>query len=129
MHAMEFIESTRKTIPQRRKLHYKGRPYNRFVNSFPREIESLAKGNTIHKQSRLKKLTPFIHEGDGLLRVRGRIQQAPLAYDTQHPMVTPDWLGGPNDYILHSIRMKYWYHILPCERQSRSPGDDRVVGN
>lgn len=69
------------------------------VESFSLEVEALTKDKAIAKNSRLVKLSPFIDENDGLLRVGGRIQDAPVAYDTRHPIIVlwkiEDW--SPNN--------------------------------
>ena len=60
-----------------------------------------------------------IEKSDGLLRVGGRIQEAPIPYDNRHPKIIDEKLEtgrliindyhhqlshGPTDYILSSIR-------------------------
>ena len=58
------------------------------LERFPREVEDLQKGKTVSKQSRLKKLTPFLDQ-DGIMRIGGRLQKSNLPYDAQHPVILP----------------------------------------
>ena len=55
--------------------------------SFPQELETLTHSKPIPKNSRLVKLSPFIEKGDGLLRIGGCIQEAPISYDNRHPII------------------------------------------
>ena len=91
--------------------------------SFQAEIEALRKGKPVARNSRLSKLSPFINEEFGLLRVGGRIQNAPVDYDNKHPIIVDgkSQIGkliirehhealrhGPTDYIFNAIRTRYW---------------------
>ncbi|CAB4022425.1 hypothetical protein AC249_AIPGENE7361, partial, partial [Paramuricea clavata] len=93
------------------------------IESFPHEVEALTNGKPISKNSRLVKLSPFIDATDGLIRVGDRIQDVPVTYDTRHPIVVDgkSEIGrliiteshhqlshGPTDYVLSSIRTRYW---------------------
>ncbi|CAB4041245.1 uncharacterized protein LOC110233369 [Paramuricea clavata] len=116
------------------------------IESFPHEVEALTNGKPIGKNSRLVKLSPFIDATDGLIRVGGRIQDAPVTYETRHPIVVDgkSEIGrliineshhrlshGPTDYVLSSIRTRYWLvngrseikkyvnNCLYCKKRSR----------
>ncbi|XP_071057070.1 uncharacterized protein [Onthophagus taurus] len=89
---------------------------------FEMEIKSLRKNNQVDKKSKLSTLNPFIDK-EGLLRVGGRLQKSPLAYDEKHPIIIPyhsqfsqmliqnahaSTLHGGNQATLAYIRRKYW---------------------
>ena len=56
--------------------------------AYAAEISSLCRGKTVAKQSSLYRLTPYLDE-DGLLRVRGRLQQSELSHEEKHPILLP----------------------------------------
>ena len=118
------------------------------MESFARELENLTDSKSIAKNSRLVKLSPFIDESDGLLRVGDRIQDAPIAYDTRHPMIVNgkseicrliineyhhQLSHGPTDYVLSFIKTRYWLvngrseikkyanNCLYCKKQRVTP--------
>jgi len=53
---------------------------------FEEEISNLSKNLPIPKSSRLKDLDVFI-DGQGILRVGGRLKHGNVAYETKHPIV------------------------------------------
>jgi len=96
------------------------------------EIVALEAGEPLRKGKSLDQLTPFL-DGDGLLRVGGRLHLAELPYDTRHPIILPAvgrvrWLSDINDsltariimhrhllhqhagtnWLLNSMRAEYW---------------------
>ncbi len=52
------------------------------------ELKCLSKGEEISQQSSLKKLAPFV-DGEGLIRVGGRLQSAELSEQEKHPLIIP----------------------------------------
>ena len=52
------------------------------------EISLLRQGKAVPRRSSLFHLTPFVDE-DGLVRVRGRLQQSGLSHEEQHPVLLP----------------------------------------
>ena len=50
------------------------------------ELHHMQAGLALADSSRLKSLSPFI-DGDGMVRARGRIGDAPIPYDTRHPII------------------------------------------
>ena len=56
--------------------------------SFASEVNALSKGNQIARQSKLRKLSPFL-DADGLLRVGGRLTHAYMTEDAKHPLILP----------------------------------------
>lgn len=54
--------------------------------SFADDYEILRKGNSLKRDSRLIKVTPFLDE-KGIMRVRGRLSNMNSVYDTKHPMI------------------------------------------
>ena len=90
--------------------------------SFGREIDCLVRGEPIPKNSKLVKITPFI-DGKGLLRAKGRLENAPIDFDAKHPTVVDSksrfgqlliahyhtqLAHGPVDYVCNEIRHRYW---------------------
>ena len=60
---------------------------------FEKEVVRLESGGSLHTDSKLIKLAPFMAE-DGLLRVRGRLQLSELAYESKHPIILPKCHGS-----------------------------------
>ncbi len=56
--------------------------------SFSKDIETLSKGGNISSKVPLSKLNPFL-DGDGLLRVGGRLKLADLSYPEKNPVILP----------------------------------------
>ena len=54
--------------------------------TFPEEVECLRKGRPIPQKSILRSLNPFLCD-DGVVHVGGRVQNAPIAHETKHPIV------------------------------------------
>ena len=52
------------------------------------EIRDVKEVRTVKSTSRLLQACPFI-DGNGLLRVGGRLQHAGLPFDTRHPIILP----------------------------------------
>ncbi|XP_011698099.1 PREDICTED: uncharacterized protein LOC105456033 [Wasmannia auropunctata] len=89
---------------------------------FTREIKAMQSRSPISKKSRLLPLNPFIDE-EGLLRVGGRLRNAPISYSQKFPVIleTYDHLteliirdshlkalhAGP-EALLGIIRERYW---------------------
>ena len=97
-----------------------------------RHVQELHYGDDISRlrkdtflTSNIRNLDPFLH--DGLLRVGGRLHNAPnLTFDQKHPILLPtkgrlvellidqyhiDLLHAGQQLILSSLRQKYW---IPC---------------
>lgn len=88
---------------------------------FSKEITTLQDSHSIPISSTLRYLSPFL-DGEGLLRVGGRLQQTPLSFDEKHPIVLPKHQlsvliathahlrslhGGPQ-LTLRVLRQSYW---------------------
>ncbi|KAL7291880.1 hypothetical protein TKK_0014437 [Trichogramma kaykai] len=58
------------------------------AHHFGGDVKAVTAGEKLPKRSRLRALHPFIGTG-GLLRVGGRLQNAPLTYDEKHPIILP----------------------------------------
>ncbi|XP_013390867.1 uncharacterized protein LOC106159196 [Lingula anatina] len=56
--------------------------------NFSEEIACVLEKQSVSKKSPLFKLSPFI-DGDGLLRVKGRLQFSHLSYEAKHPIILP----------------------------------------
>lgn len=89
---------------------------------FNDDLRYLERYNDVHKSSKLTSLCPFIDE-EGIMRVRGRIQNAEVSYDEKHPIIIPAHsemsklllleaheatLHGNKQLMLHYVRTKYW---------------------
>lgn len=86
---------------------------------FKEEIACLEKGKLV--ASNIRQLRPFLH--DGLIRVGGRLANANISYDQQHPFLLPkkthlvtllidyyhkiNFHAGPN-LLLSLLRQNYW---------------------
>ena len=53
-----------------------------------KEIEALWQCKSLSRGSPLRKLDPFLDK-DGLLRVKGRLDQADMEYESKHPIIIP----------------------------------------
>jgi len=89
--------------------------------SFGREIDCLARRQPIPKNSKLVKITPIIDD-KGLLRAKGRLENAPIDFDAKHTIVVDSksrfgqslvghyhtqLAHGPVDYVYNEIRQRY----------------------
>lgn len=89
---------------------------------FAIEYELLRKGQQVNKDSKLKTLCPFI-DGNGVLRVGGRLQNSNLNYNRKHPIIVPytsnltkmiirdahmRTLHGGNQLTLSQTRHEFW---------------------
>lgn len=98
---------------------------------FSMELQSIEKGKQVIKSSRLASLNPFL-DGDGLLRVGGRLSKADIPEMQKHPIILPSQHHittlilrkehirlhhcGPEN-LLCSLRSKYW--SLSGRREAR----------
>ncbi|XP_076389571.1 uncharacterized protein LOC105662854 [Megachile rotundata] len=89
---------------------------------FSTEFNILNKGQDVLKQSPLKSLAPFIDEA-GIIRVGGRLNNAPIAYSNKHPILLPAkhpltdliikdehhrLLHAGCQHVVASLRERYW---------------------
>lgn len=89
---------------------------------FSDEINSLVKGQTISKQSPLRSLAPFV-DSAGLVRVGGRLSNAPISYNKRHPLLLPSkhaltdliirnehsrLLHAGCQHVIASLRERFW---------------------
>ncbi|XP_044312747.1 uncharacterized protein LOC123037190 [Drosophila rhopaloa] len=87
-----------------------------------KEYGCLSQGRPCPQKSKLISLRPIIGS-DGLLRVGGRLQNANLDYDTQHPILLPKdhpvtkaiivyfhikYLHAGSQALLATLRQRYW---------------------
>lgn len=92
------------------------------LETFGSEILMLKKGGKIRNNSKVLNLNPFL-DTSGLLRVGGRLNNANLNYDQQHPIILPykheltrlivrdahsKHLHSGVQNLLSIIRLKYW---------------------
>lgn len=80
----------------------------------------------IDHRSKLITLTPFI-DGNGILRVKGRLENSTLTYDEIHPIILPPFahltqllidrahlrsLHGGTGLVTSLLRRQYWREML-----------------
>ncbi|XP_043263452.1 uncharacterized protein LOC122403788 [Colletes gigas] len=95
---------------------------------FGKEISDLQAANPLAQTSKLASLNPFL-DSKGLLRVGGRLRNAPIVYNQKHPLILPSDHPLTNLVVtyehcrlLHagcqltsaSLRNRFW--ILACKR-------------
>lgn len=89
--------------------------------NYNKEINALVHNGSLNPKSPLSPLTPYL-DGEGMLRVGGRLDKAALTEDQKHPLIIPQGHvatliardahektihGGLQDTITW-IRQKYW---------------------
>ncbi|XP_066261326.1 uncharacterized protein [Euwallacea similis] len=89
---------------------------------FSEELKRLKAVQPVAKSSRLSSLNPFI-DTNGILRVGGRLQKAPIEFDHKHPIILPPnhrltWLIIEYEHkrllhagyqaVISSLRTRYW---------------------
>ncbi|KAI9555910.1 hypothetical protein GHT06_018435 [Daphnia sinensis] len=99
-------------------------------DSFPDDLSSLRKAKSVRPESRLLKLAVYL-DGAGIIRVGGRLENAPISAEARHPAVLEPkhpltrlfirWAHisvahGRADRTLAEVRARYW----DAKRQSRS---------
>ncbi|XP_074649031.1 uncharacterized protein LOC141904344 [Tubulanus polymorphus] len=92
------------------------------ANLFPAEIEALKQKKSIPRRSHILQLTPVITD-DGLLRARGRLENAPIPYSAKHPILLPTkhevtrlvlmnkhylLFHAGVEHTLNEVRQTYW---------------------
>ena len=101
------------------------------TEAFKEEMELLQAKRNIPKTSKLQQLSCYLDE-EGLLRIKGRLDNSELSFDSKHPVVLPNcWISRliVLDYhssmkhagvstIINAIREKYW--ILNLRRIAKS---------
>lgn len=90
--------------------------------TFGREINDLANGNSVDRKSQLRALDPVL-DGEGLLRVGGRLRNSELSEDQKHQIILPakHFVTNlimkdehlclhhcPPMQLLHAVRHKFW---------------------
>ena len=89
---------------------------------FQVELDCLQSGRAIHEESVLAKVTPFL-DCDGIMRVGGRLKNAPLEDWVKHPIILPrssritrlivlhlhyQWCCASVERTLAQFRQLYW---------------------
>ncbi|XP_055700149.1 uncharacterized protein LOC129799885 [Phlebotomus papatasi] len=128
---LRFSDNCRKKINERNlkflSVHEQNRARDCIIKNlqrkhFPEEYKCCEKNNPVSKSSKLSKLVPFIDD-NGVMRVKGRLENADLSYETRHPIILPakdkfvkDLVVFIHEMHLHSgvyllqsiLRAKYW---------------------
>ncbi|GFR71744.1 Gypsy retrotransposon integrase-like protein 1 [Elysia marginata] len=115
---------------------------------YSEEISDLQRGSPVKRSSSIAKLSPFLAD-NGLLRIKGRLDMAPLLYDEKHPILLPKChaslllVKAQHDMMKHAgvntlistLRSKYWIvsvralakkvcrSCIHCQRQDKRPLD------
>lgn len=91
-------------------------------SAFSDDMDNLRKVGSVPPRSRLSSLCPFL-DSNGIMRVRGRIQQSDETYNVKHPIILPsdhhiaklivveaheNTLHGGPQLTLNYLRSKYW---------------------
>ncbi|XP_033610790.1 uncharacterized protein LOC111872965 [Cryptotermes secundus] len=91
-------------------------------SSFAQEIQSLQQGKALPSHSKLLMLHPFL-DGNNLLRVGGRLENADIPFDQKHPLILPSkhhvtkllmWnehirlLHAGSQLLLASLQLRFW---------------------
>lgn len=108
-------------------------------DEFGNEIQRLNQGKEVSRKSRLRQLFPFV-DGDGILRVGGRLQNSPISYDRKHPIILPkthrytrllaeqihveNLHCGPS-LLIATLNQRFW--ILGCSTVTRQVVKDCVT--
>ncbi|XP_055711546.1 uncharacterized protein LOC129806797 [Phlebotomus papatasi] len=89
---------------------------------FPEEYKCCVSGKSVPKSSKLRKLVPFLDD-NGVMRVKGRLQNADVTDEARHPIILPshhkfvqDLVRFTHEMYLHTgathtqciLRAKYW---------------------
>ncbi|CAK9798625.1 hypothetical protein ANTPLA_LOCUS1703 [Anthophora plagiata] len=122
--------------------------------AFSKDIQNLKTNRVLHPKSKLLPLHPFLDD-NGMLRVGGRLQNAPLPYAQKHPILLPrnhhvttliireSHLSNQHTGItstLYNVRQTYWpidgknttrKIIRECIRcfRVKPPSVDYIMGN
>lgn len=117
--------------------------------AFRKEIDAIDKSAEMPRQSRLKRLVPYVDTRSGLLRATGRLAHSDLHEDQKHPIIVPSehtfakrmianshlrTMHGGKQLTIAYLRQRYWFiglstavkrHInkecLTCIRQRKTP--------
>lgn len=88
---------------------------------FAVELKSLTQGSSVPLKSPLNRLNPFL-DSEGIVRIGGRLHNAPISYDEKHPILIPRHqvgellashahlrsLHGGLQLTMHTLRQRYW---------------------
>ncbi|BES89486.1 Hypothetical protein NTJ_02294 [Nesidiocoris tenuis] len=122
--------------------------------SFSDEMKQLSKSEPLQRKNKISNLCPFLDD-EGLIRVGGRIQNAPVPYDQKHQVLLPKnhhvtkliiraehlraLHAGPQS-TLSAVRQRYWpvdgktsvkkitRTCITCYRNKPKPGQ-QLMGN
>lgn len=91
-------------------------------HAFAYDLKCLAQNAVIDPSSKIKSLNPFL-DSDGIIKVGGRLRNAPIKYDARHPAILPRdnyvtsliikseherLLHAGQQTTLYSLRQRYW---------------------
>ena len=100
------------------------------VQAYPDDLARLLAGKEIHLSSDLKSLHPLVDE-NGILRVGGRLDRAPISYEAKHPAILPK-KSDIVPLILSSLHQRLNHagaeHVL-TELRQRFLGTTRAIHN
>ena len=158
---LRFIKAARKQEPRRSgalklvEIQDASREITRLIQLefYKEEYRALQRQEHVKRSSKLSNLDPFLV--DGIIRVGGRIRNAPLPPDAVHPMILPkdhpvaalivrfyhQFLGhAGREHVLSALRQRYWivqgrslvrrvlHNCLDCRRRN-APTMQQVMGD
>lgn len=78
--------------------------------AFTCELHRLQKNKVVDSHSKILSLNPVLDQ-EGVLRIGGRLRNAPLSYTQRHPILLST-NGILTDLIIHDLHLKH-FHIDP----------------
>ena len=92
--------------------------------AYPQEISALLRNKSLPKGSKLIKLDPFLDNQD-LLRIKGRLENAELSYESKHPIIIPN---GHIAKLLISFQHSFLKHAGVSTLVSTLRGNFWIIG-
>ncbi|XP_055612339.1 uncharacterized protein LOC129758753 [Uranotaenia lowii] len=93
------------------------------LEEFAEDHKRLRQGSTVSQKSPLLKLRPFMDQNEQLIRVGGRLKNAPIPFDRKYPFLIPkkhfitdlifidaheETLHAGPSHLLAAVRRRYW---------------------
>jgi len=116
-------------------------------NAFQCELKCVLDGRSVPVDSLLAKVSPYL-DCEGILRVDGRLNNAPVSHSMKHPIIVPrgsrftrllilhihhQWFCASTERTLAKFRQRYWtsggraavksalYHCQKCRKRNAQP--------
>lgn len=88
---------------------------------FKEEIKNLSKGESVSKDSHLRKLDPIM-DTDGLLRIGGRLSSAAISWEEKHPIIIPKL------HHIATLLVRYYHERVAHQGRHITEGAIRSAG-